>query len=231
MKIIGGGLSPYVQRVILAAHLKGHEIEMVPPPGGELDTPEFTAINPMRRIPVLVTDEGWTIPESAAIVAYLEENLAGPSVWPENVQDRARARVLTQITESDFAPGLVNLLRARMGARSQLDTGNGIDPDAFGAFGLEQMHRAADAIAKLRDANDDWLVGERMSMADATFIPFMLLKEVTAPFNDFYSRIALPASLEDYFGRMSAKPHIDGVRREMQHALELLKTQWGLVRN
>ena len=55
---------PYVKRPILAR-------------SGETKTPEFTALNPRQKIPLL-QDAGLTIGESAAITAYLARRYSTP---------------------------------------------------------------------------------------------------------------------------------------------------------
>ena len=55
---------------------------------GEQRKPEFLAINPMRRVPVLV-DGDLTLWESHAILAYLREKTG--KMWPTSAAGRADA--------------------------------------------------------------------------------------------------------------------------------------------
>src|SRR5215510_5515960 len=104
MKVYGVDFSPFVQRVLLAARMKGHVLPTEPPPGGDRDAAEFGAISPMRRIPVL-DDDGWTLAESGAIVGYLDEVLDGPALLPADPRERARAVMIERLIEQEIAPG------------------------------------------------------------------------------------------------------------------------------
>lgn len=90
MKLYSSGNSPFGVRVAIAARAKGIEIEQMPLPAGGLRSPEFLAINPIAKIPVLLTDEGRTIPESDTILRYLETQFPEPSLYPASATDRAR---------------------------------------------------------------------------------------------------------------------------------------------
>lgn len=70
--------SPYGWRVQLALEHKGipHRVRTLSLTAGELRTPEYLALNPRGRVPTLV-DGDFALPESLAILAYLEAR------WPE----------------------------------------------------------------------------------------------------------------------------------------------------
>ena len=70
--------SPYAWRVWLALEHKRipFELKTVSFDAGDLNTPEYVALNPRRRIPVLV-DDGFALYESAAIVEYISDK------WPQ----------------------------------------------------------------------------------------------------------------------------------------------------
>lgn len=57
---------------------------------GDLETPEFLALNPHARIPVLV-DEGNVVWESNSIVRYLAARYSRGELWPESPWERACA--------------------------------------------------------------------------------------------------------------------------------------------
>jgi glutathione S-transferase len=65
--------SPFAWRVMLALGMKGLEYQAIELHGskGDTKTPEYLALNPRGKVPVLV-DGGVTVYESLAIVAYLE---------------------------------------------------------------------------------------------------------------------------------------------------------------
>jgi len=54
---------------------------------GETRTPEFLALNPNGRIPLLVLDDGRTLAESNAILYFLAQRTA---YWPEDRFERAQ---------------------------------------------------------------------------------------------------------------------------------------------
>ncbi len=56
---------------------------------GEAQTPEFLAINPNGRVPVL-DDDGTVLFESLAINLYLAEKYGKGALWPESVEDHGR---------------------------------------------------------------------------------------------------------------------------------------------
>ncbi len=98
MKIIGSYLSPYVRKVLVVLHLKGivYEIDPIVPFFGD---EHFAAVSPVRRIPVLI-DDRVTLADSSVICQYLEDSRPSPSIYPEDVADRARARWLEEFADT-----------------------------------------------------------------------------------------------------------------------------------
>jgi len=96
--IIGSYLSPYVRKVLVCLDLKGIDYQIdpiVPFFGGD----EFTAVSPVRRIPVLL-DDRVTLCDSTVICEYLEERYPSPSLQPSRIEDRARARWLEEFADT-----------------------------------------------------------------------------------------------------------------------------------
>lgn len=96
--IIGTPISPYVRKVLAVCALKNIEVEIDPiPPFFGND--EFTAISPLRRIPVF-RDDKVTIADSSVICQYLEERYPQAPVYPADIAARAEARWLEEFADS-----------------------------------------------------------------------------------------------------------------------------------
>jgi glutathione S-transferase len=75
---------------------------------GGLDTDEFGAMNPNRRVPV-IDDDGTVVWESHAIVRYLAAKYGAGSLWPEDVGARARSDMWTDWVLADLQPAFIGL--------------------------------------------------------------------------------------------------------------------------
>jgi glutathione S-transferase len=74
--LIGRLLSPFVRRVQVSINFLGFECERKPY-GTATHADEIGAVNPLRRVPALILDDGETLIDSAAILDYLDEKV-GP---------------------------------------------------------------------------------------------------------------------------------------------------------
>jgi glutathione S-transferase len=99
MKLYSVGLSPFAARVRASIYVKGLDIEIVAPPEAGTKSPEYLALNPMGKIPVLVLDDGTTLPESETIVEYLEDVFPQKPLRPASPEARARARLIARVGE------------------------------------------------------------------------------------------------------------------------------------
>ena len=92
MKLIDAARCPYCARVRIAIAEKGLEPETV---AVDLsDRPQWLIeLNPPSgRVPVL--DDGFVLPESEVIMAYLDERYPEPPLLPADPGERAQARLL-----------------------------------------------------------------------------------------------------------------------------------------
>ena len=103
--IIGSFVSPYVRKVLACLNLKGVEYQ-VDPITPFFGNDEFERLSPLRRIPVLV-DGDFSLSDSSAICAYVEEAYDGHRLLPENPRDRARARWLEEYANSRLGECLI----------------------------------------------------------------------------------------------------------------------------
>lgn len=94
-------------RVRIALNLKGikpdnHCIHLVKD-GGQQHKPEYKKVNPQGFVPALV-DQGHTITQSIAIIAYLDETHPNPPLLPKDPVGRARVRALSLAIACDIHP-------------------------------------------------------------------------------------------------------------------------------
>ncbi len=97
-------------RVRAALNLKGLDFDYVPLSllKGEQASAEHLALNPSGLVPTLVTPQG-PLPQSLAILEWLEEVHPEPPLLPADPWQRARVRSLAHIVALDIHP--VNNLR------------------------------------------------------------------------------------------------------------------------
>lgn len=68
--------------------------------GDQFDA-EFTAINPLQRIPV-IEDDGFRLVESLAILDYLEAKYPSPSLMPKDAEAMATVRMVQMIALNEL---------------------------------------------------------------------------------------------------------------------------------
>ena len=93
MRLIGMLDSPFVRRTAIAMQLL--EIPFEHDPLSVFSTYEqFRRVNPVVKAPTLVCDDGLVLMDSGLIIDYLEA-VAGRSLWPAALAERARALRVT----------------------------------------------------------------------------------------------------------------------------------------
>lgn len=84
-----GGTSPYVRKVVVVANEcgLGDRIERSETFPWEKDT-SYGGVNPVGKVPALVTDDGQTLYDSAVIAEYLDSLHEGPKMIPPAGRER-----------------------------------------------------------------------------------------------------------------------------------------------
>ena len=100
--------SPYVLSVYAALVEKGlpFELTLLNLEQGEQHHPDFVAHSVTNRVPTLRHGQAW-VSESLAILEYLEEAFPPPRyprLYPEDLLERARVRMVQGLLRSDFLP-------------------------------------------------------------------------------------------------------------------------------
>ncbi|MBM0740328.1 glutathione S-transferase family protein [Phormidium sp. CLA17] len=75
---------------------------------------DFTAVNPLQRIPAIV-DNGFRVIESLAILDYLEAKYPTPSLMPSEPENIAIVRMVEMLAVSELQPSLLALTRPLVG--------------------------------------------------------------------------------------------------------------------
>jgi glutathione S-transferase len=91
MKLYDGGRAPNPRRVKIFLAEKGLTVpmEQVDLGGMAHKSPEFTAVNPLQRVPALELDDGTVLTESIAICRYFEALHPEPRLFGQGAKDEA----------------------------------------------------------------------------------------------------------------------------------------------
>jgi glutathione S-transferase len=159
--------SPNPQKVHFAMLELGLQCEIVPVDltKGEHRKPEFLALNPYGRVPVL-TDGELTLWESHAILAYLGEK-AG-RMWPTSAAGRADALRWLFFLSAHVTPPAGDLARNRIAVKF---FGGKPDEDAIarGEKALPDVLR----IVEGKLAKSNWLLGDDFTLVDCAYAPVL----------------------------------------------------------
>ena len=105
LKIWGRKNSSNVRKALWCAEELGLDYEAIDAGGafGVVDTPQYRALNPNGRVP-MIEDDGFVLWESNAIVRYLAARYGDDTSWyPSDVRVRAQADKWMDWTTSSFA--------------------------------------------------------------------------------------------------------------------------------
>jgi glutathione S-transferase len=198
MKIYGVPLSVHTRKVQLALRAKGleHELNVVIPILPDTLPPDWGRLSPTGLIPV-IDDDGFTLPDSSAILQYLDARYPGIAVIPPDPQDRGRALWLEAYLGAFYREVVHPLFQQRVVVPMR-----GAGPDT----GLtdQLLTAAAPRYLSYLDSqiHADWMIGAAFSMADiAVGANLVQMHYLGAP----VARDRYPA-LAAYFRRLLAMP-------------------------
>lgn len=112
IRLFSGPLSMYGAKVQIAMAEKGLDFELIMVPfetSYEPKHPEVVRVNPKRQVPVLIHGD-LEIFDSTQIFEYLEDLQPRPSLWPRELQARARARLLELKSDEVYFPHIIRLM-------------------------------------------------------------------------------------------------------------------------
>jgi glutathione S-transferase len=157
MILIGQYDSPFVRRVAVALRLYGFDYEHRPWSVFR-DADSLAEVNPLRRVPTLIADDGEVLVESAAILDWLDE-LAGQEralIAPSGLERRHALKVCALAT--GLADKAVSLVYERV--VHERETPSWVDRCRA------QIGGVLDALEGDRARQDGWWFGDRIGHAD-----------------------------------------------------------------
>jgi glutathione S-transferase len=158
--------------------------------------PEFLAVSPMGKIPVLETPQGW-LAETVAILDYLEDTVAGPHLHPADPFQRARGRQIINLVQL-YVEGQIRSLFPGV------FFGGENSPTTITAA-VQMLDRACGALPRLISHTTPYLLGAELSYAD--LFAFYCLDIADRVMTFLFARSLLDElNLGAWFARMAERP-------------------------
>jgi len=200
MLIVHGRLSSInVQKVMFAVEELGLAYERHDAGGafGRVDTPEYRAMNPNGKVPV-VEDDGFVLWESNAIVRYLAAAHGAGGLWPDNRHLRADADRWMDWQATEATPAMRDvfwqLIRTKPAERNQA--------------AIEASVRQSERMMAILDARLTgrlFVVGDCVTVADIALGP-VAHRWLNLPLGEAgFSRTPRP-QVERWYERLRSRP-------------------------
>ncbi|MBL8519716.1 MAG: maleylacetoacetate isomerase [Betaproteobacteria bacterium] len=156
-------------RVRIALNLKGlaPERRLVHLLKGDQQGDAYKAINPQGLVPCLEV-EGRVLPQSLAIIEYLDETHPSPPLLPAAPANRAWVRAFAQVAACDIHP--LNNLRVLNYLRDVLGQDEAAR-NAWYAHWIREGFVAMEAMLAARPAPGEYCFGSAPTLADVCLIP------------------------------------------------------------
>lgn len=132
---------------------------------GEQHRPEYRTLNPLGGVPTLV-HQGKVIPDSFAIIEYLDEVVPAPPLLPPDAYSRARVRQVCEIINSSLHP------MGNLKTLQYLEKIHGYTQEQKEAWVQHWSQQGLDALEKnLQSLAGTYCFGESVTMADVFVVP------------------------------------------------------------
>jgi glutathione S-transferase len=169
MIIYGSSLSPYVRKVLAFAGEKGIEVDLQPA-GFPNPSQEYLGASPFRKMPAL-RDGDFTLPDSSAIIHYLEAKHPEPALIPADPELRGKTIWFEEFADTIlFACGAKIFFNMVVLPRFMGKPG---DEEAARQAELNDLPPVLDYLERVVPGEDGYLVGDALTLADiAVASPF-----------------------------------------------------------
>jgi glutathione S-transferase len=166
----GASVSPFVRKVRVALLEKGisYEQKQVSPFGSQ---PELVSMNPLQRIPVY-EDGAFTLPDSSAILQYLERIQPTPPLYPSDPQQFSWTLFLEEYADTRLFE-VVGVFFAERWVKKNLLGGQPADENRLAEIKKHKLQPTFDWV-QAQVSKSEWAVGNRFGVADiALASPFV----------------------------------------------------------
>ena len=196
--------SPYAWRVWLALEQKAlpYEIRMRSLKSGELQQPEFLALNPRGLIPVLVDDD-FVLYESAAIVEYLDQAYpeSGRPLFPRDARGAGTARRIVREADQYVQPPMERIVGQLLYTPAESRDGRVLEAAA---------RELQVELGRWVVGGGEWLAAQEPGAADYALYPMLaLLRRLETRFGGFTLMATLSEPLQRWMERVEALPWFD----------------------
>jgi glutathione S-transferase len=164
---------------------------------GDLRTPEFTRINPLQRVPVLILDDGTAIAETVAICRYFEEIQPEPALMGRSAREKALIEMWNRRLELGLFQSVAHVFRHLNPKMAHLEQ------PQVAAWGQANRLKVLENLAILdrQLADRPFVAGPGFSIADITaFVAVAFMKP---------ARLDLPGEFRNvarWFREMAERP-------------------------
>ncbi|KFC63930.1 Glutathione S-transferase [Bosea sp. LC85] len=182
MKLYDGGRAPNPRRVRIFFAEKGVPLpELVPVDIARKEhlTPEFARINPLKRLPVLMLDDGTALAETIAICRYLEGLHPQPVLFGGDAKEQAQIEMWNRRVELGLFTSIMSVFRHGHPSMAELEH----QVPEWAEASREQIDDHL-LIMELQLAGNRFLSGDQFTVADITAgiaVDFMKPSRVRLP--------------------------------------------------
>jgi glutathione S-transferase len=192
--------SPYGRSVMAMLEEKGADWRIAPMDQADVHGPAHYALHPFGKMPVLEWD-GRRLYETDAVLRYLDEALAGPSLVPDGIDDRARMNQVMGVCDAYLFPEGARIIVFQRVIGPAIVPGFAADEAAVEA-GLPRSHTIFAELSHLL-ATHDWFGGREISLADLMIGPQLELYRRTPEWTEL---TAGRENLIHWLDRIEARP-------------------------
>jgi maleylacetoacetate isomerase len=204
--LYGYPMSSASYRVRIALALKDVEVTTITKQlrRGEQRAKDFLEINPQGFVPVLSLDDGHMIPQSLAIIEYLDEVYPQPPLLPAAPIERARVRALSLLIACDIHP--LNNLRVLQYLEGSLGEAQSVR-DAWYRHWIEAGFEALEEALGRDPARGRFCYGDTPSLADVCLVPQVFnARRYSVDLAPFPRIVAIDAACREIAAFASAAP-------------------------